>query len=145
MNHALVARILLSILCALQGLATLAIDLNRTHATNPTWTGHARFHVVWQTITVTLPAGVEFILIWSHGLPRADGFYIACLLTSLSPLAFLFALTTRRIYGGTLSDPNGIPPVQLACCGRALSIDMNLTAIIIALACIAVIIVIYRA
>jgi hypothetical protein len=144
LNHVLVARMLLSILCALQGSATLAIDLNRTHATNPTWTGHARFHVVWQSITVTLLAGVELILIWSHGLSEVAGFYVACLLTSLSPLAFLPALATKRTYGGTLFDPNGIPPTQIARWGRTLSIDLNLMAVLAALVCIAIIIVIFR-
>jgi hypothetical protein len=126
LNHVLVARIMLSILCALQGVATLAIDFNRTHVTNPAWTGHARFHVVWQSITVALLAEVELILIWIHGVSHADGFYLACLLTSLSPLGFLSALATRRSYGRTLYDPNGIHPVQMMLWDRTFSIDMNL-------------------
>ena len=48
MTHQTVARVLLAALCGLQGLATPAIDLNRTHATNFLWPGHARFHIVWQ-------------------------------------------------------------------------------------------------
>jgi hypothetical protein len=145
LKHVLVARISLSFLCALQGLATLAIDFNRTHATNSAWTGHARFHVVWQSVTVALLAGVELILIWSHGLSEMEGFYVACLLASLSPLGFLSALATRKRYGGTLSDPNGIPPVQIVLWGIKLSIDMNLAAVVAALVCLVIIIVIYRA
>jgi hypothetical protein len=79
LHHALVARILLSLLCALQGLATLAIDFNRTHATNPAWTGHARFHVVWQSISVALLSILELALIWWHGPYQKDGFYLAFL------------------------------------------------------------------
>ena len=41
MTNQTIARDLLAILCCLQGLTTLAIDLNRTHATNPEWPGHA--------------------------------------------------------------------------------------------------------
>ena len=56
MSAPLLARAILTAIAAGQGLAPLFIDLNRTHATNPLWPGHARFHVVWQTFTQTLIA-----------------------------------------------------------------------------------------
>ena len=65
-DHPLVARGLLTLLCAAQGVATLAIDLNRNHATNPLWPGHARFHLVWQAGSTFMLAAVEVALIcWS--------------------------------------------------------------------------------
>lgn len=133
MNHLQLARIALSTLCALQGLATLAIHCNRSHATNPLWPGHARYHVVWQSATVALMSVVELSLIWSRGGWQREGFYLASLLAATSPLGFMAAFLSRRIYGGTLFDPNGIPPVRLKVLGEVRSIDMNFVVVTIAL------------
>lgn len=45
-------------------LAALKIDLHRSYATNPLWTGHPRFHVVWQVLNLALAGLVEVGLIW---------------------------------------------------------------------------------
>ena len=42
----LLARILLTVVTLAYGFATVLADFNKTHATNPKWTPHARFHVV---------------------------------------------------------------------------------------------------
>ena len=47
-DHLLVARILFTVMTAGYAIATIFADFNAKHATNPKWTGHARFHVVWQ-------------------------------------------------------------------------------------------------
>ena len=44
----LLARVLLTLATIGYGVITVKADFNRTHATNPLWTPHARFHVVWQ-------------------------------------------------------------------------------------------------
>jgi hypothetical protein len=67
----------LSSLAATQGLAVLLIDLRRSHATNPLWTPHARFHVVWQVLNLALLALVELALIWRSGPAAATRFYLA--------------------------------------------------------------------
>jgi hypothetical protein len=43
-------------------------------------------------------------------------------------IGFFAALITRHVYGGTLSDPGGIPPVRLKLGAREMKIDMNLVA-----------------
>ncbi len=144
MNCILLARISLSFLCAIQGMATLAIDLNRTHAANPAWTGHARFHVVWQSASVALLSVLELALIWMRGPYREGGFYLASLLAAVSPLGFLIACATRRIFAGALSDPNGIPPFRGTLFGVDISIDMNLVAVVAALLTVAAVLVLYR-
>jgi hypothetical protein len=62
-----VARDLPAILCGLQGLGTMAVDLNRTHATNPLWPGRARSHLVWQTLGTVWLALIEVVLILAPG------------------------------------------------------------------------------
>jgi hypothetical protein len=47
-DYILLARILLTLVTLGYGLATVFADFNKMHATNPQWTPHARFHVVWQ-------------------------------------------------------------------------------------------------
>ena len=44
----LIARILLSLVTVGYAFITILADINKTHATNPAWTPHARFHVVWR-------------------------------------------------------------------------------------------------
>ena len=142
-DHRIAARVLLTGLCGIQGLATLAIDLHRSHATNPRWPGHARFHVAWQSMNVALLSALEIGLIWWCGPHATQRFYLAVILASVSCFGFLLALLGRRLYGGTLSDPNGISPARIAIAGRTLSIDLNLVAIVAALLTLAAILRIY--
>ncbi len=141
--HVLVAQIALSFLCAAQGVATLAIDFNRTHATNPLWPGHARFHVVWQSIGVALLSALELVLIWRHGPLQRDDFYLAAALSAVSPAAFMLAWMGRKLFGGTLSDRNGIPPLRATLFGARRSIDLNLAAVVAALLTLPVLLAIY--
>ena len=139
-----VARVLLSVLCGIQGIATVAIDLNRTHATNPQWVGHARFHVVWQTLTMALLAVVELGLLWGGWIGAEQGFYAALVLAGLSPMAFLLSSATRTMFGGTLFDANGIRPLPVRMAGRVVQVDMNLVAVVGALVTLGVIVGMYR-
>jgi hypothetical protein len=123
----------LSFLSAVQAIATVAIDFNRTHATNPLWPGHARFHLVWQACTVVLLSVVGLVLIWHRGPNEAERFYLALLLASLSPFGFMTAFSSRRLFTGTLSDPNGIRPAGLRLFGSLRTFDLNLAAVVGAL------------
>jgi hypothetical protein len=144
MTHLAVARVSLALLCALQGLATLAIDMSRTHATNPRWPAHARFHVVWQTANTALLALLELALILSRGPYEKQRFYLAMVLTSVPMLGFFAALISRATYGGALSDPNGIPPARLKVMGRVLLVDLNLAAVVVGMLALVAIGLIYR-
>jgi hypothetical protein len=143
-DHRFASRLLLSLLCGLQGIATVLIDLNRTHATNPKWARHARLHVVWQALTMALLAMLEIALIWGNCLDQKRGFYFALLLATLSPVAFLLSYAAREWFGGALSDPNGIQPVRMFIFRRVRFVDLNLAAVIAALVSLAAIIAIYR-
>ena len=144
MTHRELARGLLAGFCALQGVATIALDMNRTHASNPVWLRHARFHVVWQTGIVAVLAVMEIVLLYStHPLP-SERFYLVVVLTSVPVAAFFAALVTRRIYGGALSDPNGIPPLRIQYRRAIWRFDMSLVAEVIAVLVLAYVVWIYR-
>lgn len=134
MHAPLLSRAVVTALAAGQGVAPLFIDLNRTHATHPLWPGHARFHVVWQTFTQALASAVIVAMLWWTGSGAGPRFYLAALLTAVPLAGFLLALFARRLYAGTLHDPNGIAPVRIRAGQRSIEIDMNLVLVVAAAA-----------
>lgn len=128
MTHVSIARDLLMILCGVQGIATVAIDFSHAHATNPEWPGHARYHVVWQATSTGLLSLIEFALLLLRGPLQDERFYLASILAAIPMLGFFGALIGRRLYGGALSDPNGIRPLSFAAFGSKFKIDLNLAA-----------------
>ena len=145
MDHQLIARISLAILCGLQGTATAVIDLGRTHATHPAWPGHARFHVVWQTANSLLLSIFAIVLISMNDPLATYRFDIAAVLAGAPMLGFFITYFTRKVYCATLSDPQGMPPWIVRGPGLQFRIDLNLVAEIVGLASLAAIIELYRA
>ena len=133
MTNQAIACGLLAALCCLQGLATLVIDLNRTHATNPEWPGHARFHLVWQASAFAWLAPLEVVLILAAGPFQEQRFYLAAILAGIPMIGCMVAYLFRKIYGGTLINPNGIPPMEIAWFGSDIPIDLNLATEVTAL------------
>ncbi len=115
-----------------QGVMPIFIDLNRTHATNPLWMGHARFHLVQQVFSLLLAAVVEVGLLWWPGGALAARFYLAAGLAATSLAGFLLAVLTRRLYGGTLHDPNGMKPVRIRTRRGVIEVDINVPIVMIA-------------
>ena len=124
------ARLLITAVAAGQAITPLFIDLNRTHATNPLWPGHARFHVVWQTVALFLLGVVGVTLIWLPSPEPRRLFYLATILTAVPMLSFLVAMFSRRAYDGTLHDPNGIQPVRVRIGTTVREFDMNAVLVI---------------
>lgn len=143
MTYQTFARDLLAILCCLQGLATLAVDFNRTHATNPEWPGHARFHLVWQVATAAGLALFEVVLILASGPFQEQRFYLVAVLVGIPMLSFFAAFIAHGIYKGTLSDANGIQPLKITVRGSTLRIDLNLMAETCGVLALAVIVTLY--
>lgn len=130
MSAPLLARLMVTAVAVGQGVTPLLIDLNRTHATNPLWTGHARFHVVQQTFALTAFALIEIVLLWWINPGSQLLFRLAALLTAIPIIAFLIATVARKRYGGTLHDPNGIRPVAVRMSRTTYDIDVNIVLII---------------
>lgn len=129
---------MLSALAAGQGLAPLAIDLNRTHATHPLWPGHARFHVVWQSFTAFFLAVPEVALLWWPGPGVRSRVILAAILMAASLAGFIVAAIFRRVYGGTFHDPDGIPPLRACAAGRVFELDGNALAVALGVVVLAV-------
>lgn len=124
----LFARILLTVATLGYGLVTIKADFNATHATNPLWTPHARFHVVWQVLSY---AGVGLIalgLIWIRGEQEMARLYLAGGLAAAMYGGFFLALASRPAYGGVLYDENGYLPFKPPFGPAAWRWDVNVTA-----------------
>jgi hypothetical protein len=97
-----VARILLTLTALGYGLATIKADFNKTHATNPKWTPHARFHVVWQILSYSGIGLVALYLIWIDGPAVRERLYLASALGLAVYGAFFTTVFARPLFGGTL-------------------------------------------
>ena len=124
----LFARILLTLATLGYSAITILADFNRTHASNPSWTGHARFHVVWQISSYSGFGLLALALIWAPGPYAVERLYLACAFAAIVYVAFFIALFTMPIYGGRTYDDNGylpfVPPLGIT---RKLW-DVNITA-----------------
>ena len=134
MTAAFLARAIVTAIAGGQGIMPVFIDLNRTHATNPLWTGHARFHLVQQVFTLLPAAAIEIALLWYPGSAFHARFYLAALLTGTSLAGFLVAVIARPLYGGTLHDPNGMKPLRLRIGARLIVFNLNVPIVLLAAA-----------
>jgi hypothetical protein len=132
MTALFVARLVVSAIATGQGVMPLFIDLNRSHATNPLWTGHARFHLIHQVGTGLLAAALAVGLLWWPGRGFEARFYLAALLTATSMAGFLLAVLIRPLYGGSLRDPNGYRPMRIRVGGGTAEFDLNLAIVAVA-------------
>jgi hypothetical protein len=103
---------LMSISIVQYGVIPLLADLNATHACNPRWPLHARFHVVTQVLTSTAIAALAMYLLWATNIHQPTGICIATMLSSCVLGAFFISAAFKSLYGGALSDAvDGIAPV----------------------------------
>ena len=103
------ARILLTLTVLGYGFATIKVDLNKTHAANPTWTPHARFHVVWQILSYTGIGVISLYLIWIAGATSIQPLYLAAAMSvaiyrfmTRTAIRHINRLSARSIGVGTL-------------------------------------------
>jgi hypothetical protein len=89
-DHLLLARVTLATI----GWAALTVvaDFNRTHATNPKWTPHARFHVVWQISSYVGFGLLALALIWWPGPLAIERLYLVAVMSAIVYVAFFAAL-----------------------------------------------------
>ena len=124
----LIARILLSLVTLGYAFITILADINKTHATNPTWTPHARFHVVWQVASYAGFGLLALGLIWAPGPYAIARLYLAAAFAAAVYGGFFVALFTMRLYGGRTFDDNGYLPFAVPLGRRPKLWDVNVTA-----------------
>jgi hypothetical protein len=127
LNHILVARVLFTLMTAGWAVATVIADFNKTHATNPQWTPHARFHVVWQISSYAGFGLLAFALIWWPGPLVVERLYLVALMGTIVYAAFFAALLAMPVYGGAAYDKNGYQPFDAPIPIIAKKWDANVT------------------
>lgn len=126
MNGFLVAQILLTISTVLITGAPLRADLHPSHATNPLWTPHARFHVVWQVLSYACLGIVNLYLIWfSPGIE--DLVLSAAILGCIIIGFFLTAVNIKRFHGKFYDDNGYVPFARPKLFGKSIEMDVNAT------------------
>lgn len=123
----LTVKILLTLLTLGYSAIPAAFDSNPTHATNPSWTGHARYHVVWQVSSFVYLAALALFLIWTAG-DATQNLWIVIIIATCTYGGFWTAFLSRPIYGGRLVDEvNGVPPFNWNIGGKVVKTDANVT------------------
>jgi hypothetical protein len=118
------AKILITLVAFATAFGPIRADFNATHATNPLWTPHARFHVVWQ---VLCQAGIAmFILYILWGADFTGHVWLAAMMNFNWAVTFFLTLANMKRFAGSLKDVNGIAPFRFTIGGKLRLIDTNL-------------------
>jgi hypothetical protein len=123
----LAARVLLTLTTAGYSLGTVLADFNRTHATNPKWTPHARFHVVWQICSYVGFGLLALALLWWPGPYTDQRLILVAVMSAIVYAAFFVTALAMPIYGGGAYDDNGYQPFAAPVPFFAKRWDMNIT------------------
>jgi uncharacterized membrane protein len=127
-DRILIARILFTLMTAGYSVGTVIADFNKTHATNPKWTPHARFHVVWQICSYAGFALLALALLWWPGPLVVERIYLVALMGIIVYAAFFVAVFAMPVYGGGAYDDNGYLPFKAPVPLIAPKWDVNITA-----------------
>ncbi len=122
----LVPRVMLTFLAVAIAIGPMVADFNKTHATNPLWPPHARFHVVWQVLTQAGVSIVAIVLLWYNSPAYLMQLYLAAGIIFAWILMFFVTLASMSLFDGALKDVNGIKPFKFPVGGKVYEIDTNL-------------------
>ncbi|CAA0093119.1 Uncharacterised protein [Halioglobus japonicus] len=122
----LIPRLLFSLVAVALIFGPAKADFNATHATNPLWPPHARFHVVWQVLYNSSISVVALYLLWTPAVDYHMHIVVAAILNFIWGAAFYVTLASMSMFGGALADVNGIKPFHFKMGEKVYKIDTNL-------------------
>lgn len=128
LNYLLVARVLFTVTTLGYSLVTVIVDFNATHASNPRWTPHARFHLVWQISSYAGFGLFALALIWWPGPLAVERLYLVAAIAAIIYAGFFVALLNMPRYGGSTYDDNGYAPFPAPLPVFGKQWDLNVTA-----------------
>lgn len=99
-----IAQVLLT-LGVLEFFGPIVRDTGATHLLNPTWVGHARFHLMWMLVFMGLSGVCNLYLIWGRRPARLSSLYLAWLWQACNIVGFWGAAALESSYGGSIVDP----------------------------------------
>jgi hypothetical protein len=91
----------------------LIADLSRSHAANPGWPGHARFHVVAQVLTSSSAGAVVLFLLWGGLLPLKLAVCLSMMISLCVLGSFFAAALCAPLYGGAVRAPSGVASTRI--------------------------------
>lgn len=107
-----IGRILMTAATLIYGIIPPVVDLTETHVFHPDWTPHSRMHMVWLLGTNSSLALIALFFLWMYKQDRAFGIRLAGTLGLCVYGGFMLSAATTSLYGGSLSDKGGVPPIM---------------------------------
>ena len=127
----LIPRIIMTVMALAIAIGPMFADFNKTHATNPLWPPHARFHVVWQVLTQAGLSAIALVLLWRQSSEYLLHLYLAAGLIYVWLVTFYITLASIKVFDGALRDVNGIEPFRFSIAGKIYEVDTNLFGVVL--------------
>jgi hypothetical protein len=99
-----IAQILLTV-GVLEFFGPILRDTSSTHLFNPSWVGHARFHLAWALVFMGLSGLCNLYLIWFRRPRSISNLYLSWVWQACNIFGFWGASVLEGTYGGSIVDP----------------------------------------